>query len=91
MLETAPWCIEVIFFFEILLRETSSAHLVLKPYKECSSLVHENHLKCLLKLNDHILKFLIHYSFAGVQLTYVFNKCPVYLKINHIWETLPYL
>lgn len=31
---------------------------------------------CLLKLNYHILESLIHYSFAGVQLTYVFNKCP---------------
>ena len=35
---------------------------------------------CLLKLNDHILEFLIHYSFAGFQFTYVFSKCPCVLE-----------
>ena len=79
-LETAPWCVEVILevFFFLLdpINRNFFTHLVLQPYKECRSLVHENHLVCLLKLNYHILEFLIHYSFAGVQLTYVFSKCP---------------
>ena len=35
---------------------------------------------CLLKLNDHILEFLTHYSFAGVQFACVFSKCPCILE-----------
>ena len=93
-LETAPWCVEVIlevFFFFILdpINRNFFTHLVLQPYKECRSLVHENHLVCLLKLNYHILEFLIHYSFAGVQLTYVFSKCPCVPENKSRLGTLP--
>ena len=61
--QTASWWLEVIieiFFFFYIDHRPFSAHVVSTTLKTFISLVHQNHLECLSKLNDHTLDFLIH-------------------------------
>lgn len=58
--QTASWWLEVIIeiFFFLLDHRPFSAHVVSTTLKTFISLVHQNYLECLSKLNDHTLDFL---------------------------------